>query len=113
MDWILGASTEMLNIVLTNEAGVRIQLPDSGEISASIYTPGSTDCTYVAGTNPNNNPEANAVVRPGQQVNVNLDCSGFSGNSGDYYRANVTIQYTNMGSTMVHNSVGEIFGPIE
>lgn len=109
LDWsVVGTGGGAVNIVLTNEAGVRVEVSD---VAVSIYTPGTVDCsTDFSGT-----PQK---LRPGQQESVQLtptECggSGFEFPTGEYYRANVTITYTNLGSSLQHNSVGEIFGPVE
>ncbi|MFH1721007.1 MAG: hypothetical protein ABH950_00225 [Candidatus Altiarchaeota archaeon] len=106
LDWSLSGDG-VLTIVLTNDAGVRVEVSN---VAATIYTPSTASCG-------NDYSGAPLEVRPGQQISSTLTfgggCDPFSSDSGEYYRANVTILYLNKGSSLEHSSVGEIFGPVE
>ncbi len=57
---------------------------------------------------------ANTEIRPGRTYQANLTNCGISGYKlGEYYRANITIEYYNAGSNILHRSVGICWGGIE
>jgi len=96
LDTKLTGSTKQLKIFISNEAGARL---DVNGISATI---GSDSCS---GTAP-------GVMRPGRTNEVNLTC-GSTYTTGDYYRANIRIDYINMVSGVTHKSSGDCWGTVE
>ena len=94
---------DMLYVVITNEAGTRLQI-SAGGISARIA---DASC----------DPEPGSAIdpfRPGQSVKINVSCT-IPGNyaRGEYYRAHINITYTNPQSGSTHRSAGECWGSIE
>jgi uncharacterized protein (UPF0333 family) len=93
-------SEKKIGLVLTNEAGAKIELRS---VSADIF---NTACT-----NPYN-PGVKPQLRAGQTIQVNVTGCTFN-DVGEYYKADITIDYHNVVSQMDHNSVGECHGAVE
>jgi len=91
-------------LVITNEAGTKLQ------ISANGISTGLADVSCSTAPSSNINP-----FRPGQTVKINVSCATLSSNyaAGEYYRAHVNITYINPSSGMTHKSAGECWGSIE
>lgn len=99
LDWKASASDDKLQLTLTNEAGTRLRLDT---VMGGID---SKTCNSVS---------PNTEIRPGRTYQANLTPCGISGSKlGEYYRANITIVYRNIGSDIEHNSVGICWGGIE
>lgn len=96
IDHIADGSASRMGFVLTNEAGVKVEL---NRIDVDIF--GSTCSKNV-----------NEELRAGQSIPVNVTGCTFPG-TGDYYRADIEIEYTNLASGIVHKSVGECHGSVE
>ena len=96
LDW--KASGNELTLLLTNEAGTKLNLTG---VSASVFgTPCNTNSTT-------------ADLRPGQSRMVVLSGCGGLPNTGEYYRANITIVYRHTTSGITHNSIGTCWGDVE
>jgi len=93
---------DRIYLVITNEAGTKLQISANG-ITASL-----------AGTSCSTTPPSNIDFRPGQSVLVNLTCS-IQGSYGreEYYKAHINISYANQASGMTHKSAGECWGSVE
>lgn len=90
-----------IKLVVVNDAGTRLTL---NSVTATMINGGTGACSSDF-TSPTD-------MLPAGTFLVNLTCT-FVGNVGDYYRAEVNIDYTNPASELGHNSVGKIWGPME
>lgn len=108
LDWALGrGGSDNLKVVITNEAGTLLRVDN---VLGNLISGGSGDCS-----NPRLSEGSFPIMqfRPGQSIQVTMTCSGVSGNPGDYYQANVTIDYYNPSSTLDHISTGIVWGALE
>ncbi|VVB51359.1 Uncharacterised protein [uncultured archaeon] len=105
LDWKLSADGTLL-ITIENDAGSILVLP-AGGVTASVLG-GAASCTGSA-------PAADvSPFRPAAVQTVTLTgCGAPPGGTGTYYRANVSILYSNPGSGLNHQSVGILWGPLE
>jgi len=95
VDWRAQA-TGTVELSVINEAGTRLTL------------------TGVSGLVPACTGSVPGDLLPGQVTMLTLTGCSFSGaNTGDYFRMKVSITYDNPASTISHNSVGDIWGPLE
>ena len=102
-DWKASYTSGNLTMTLFNNAGTQINLTD---VNVSVF---NTNCTGAQVTN--------GTMRAGEyyQVVVPNNCSrAFSSlGVGQYYKADITIVYSNLASGIGHNSVGECHGSLE
>ena len=99
LDWKASAASDLLQMTLSNDAGTKLRLD-----------------SVKAGINGNGcNPVSPGVeLRPGRTYQANLTPCGISGSAlGEYYQANITIVYRNIGSEIDHNSAGKCWGGFE
>ncbi|RLI91611.1 MAG: hypothetical protein DRO89_03640 [Candidatus Altiarchaeales archaeon] len=89
-------SGNKLTIVISNEAGARL---DVKSVSATIGSETKTG-TF------------SGVMRPGRTEEVNITLSN-TYTSGEYYRANIVIEYENLVSGISHKSSGDCWGTVE
>lgn len=101
LDWVASASSRNINLVLINDAGTRLNIT---AVNGTLLSGGTGNC-------PNGLTAAQEFV-PAGTVNVNIFCAGLA-NAGEYYRAEISIDYTNPASGLSHKSVGNIWGAIE
>ncbi len=100
LDWKASSANDALQLTLTNEAGTKLRLDD---VMGSID---GKPCASLL--------NLNTEIRPGRTYQANLTNCGISNYKlGEYYRANITIVYRNIGSEIDHNSVGICWGGIE
>lgn len=98
LDWKASAASNSLQLTLTNEAGTKLRLD-----SVMGGIDGKT-CNSVS---------PGVELRPGRTYQANLTCEISNYKLGEYYQANITIVYYNIGSDIVHSSVGKCWGGIE
>jgi len=89
-------SGNKLTIIISNEAGARL---DVKNVSATIGSETKTG-TF------------SGVMRPGRTEEVNITFSS-AFTTGDYYRANIVIEYENVVSGISHKSSGDCWGTVE
>jgi len=89
-------SGNKLTIIISNEAGARL---DVKNVSATIGSETKTG-TF------------SGVMRPGRTEEVNITF-GSAFTTGDYYRANIVIEYENVVSGISHKSSGDCWGTVE
>ncbi len=100
LDWKASASDDKLQLTLTNEAGTKLRLDN---VMGGID---SKPCNSLL--------NLNTEIRPGRTYQADLTPCGISSYKlGEYYRANITIEYYNVGSNILHRSVGICWGGIE
>lgn len=97
IDHVADGSADRMGLTLTNEAGVKVKL---NRIDVDIF--GKT-CS---------NSGINKELRAGQSYQVNVTSCTLP-DTGNYYRAKITITYTNLVSGIKHKSVGECHGSVE
>ena len=98
VDWKASKAGSNLTLVLSNDAGVKIQLK---EINATVN---GKECTKLPITD---------EMRAGQTLAVGIqDCLGVP-EVKEYYRADMVISYKHIASGLDHNSVGECHGSAE
>lgn len=94
-----------------NDARFRILLQN---MSLQIETPQEIQCysgTYAAREMPPGGHFTVEFYMNGEQED---SCDGLlSGRPGEYYRARLSVEYLNMQSGLPHQSIGEIWGPLE
>jgi len=99
LDWKASVASNALQLTLTNEAGAKLRLDT---VMASINGKG---CDSLS---------PSLEIRPGKTYQANLTNCGISGSKqGEYYQANITVVYKNVGSDIDHNSVGKCWGGFE
>lgn len=91
-------SGDKLQVFVTNEAGTRLEVTVAPTATIGSSSP-------VTGTIP-------GLMRPGSTKDINFTLSN-SFTSGEYYRANIVISYTNQLSGMPHKSSGYCWGNVE
>lgn len=96
IDHVADGSADRMGLTLTNEAGVKVKL---NRIDVDIF--GKTCSKNV-----------NKELRAGQSYQVNVTSCTLP-DTGNYYRAKITITYTNLVSGIKHKSVGECHGSVE
>ncbi len=89
-------SGNKLQIVISNEAGTKLRID---KISATI---GSDSCSSTF----------SEEMIPGRIAELNLTFSS-TYTSGEYYRANIVIEYENLVSKINHKSSGNCWGTVE
>lgn len=89
-------SGNKLTIIISNEAGTRL---DVDRITATI----GSDSAFTI---------LNREMRPGRTEEVNITF-GSAFTTGDYYRANIVIEYENVVSGISHKSSGDCWGTVE
>ncbi len=99
IDWKMSGTS--LTVTLTNDAGNKLVIKKDG-VTASVN-----------GVGCDKRPDADIELRPGQMTQIELTCSGFSGTVGEYYRAEISIEYYNPVSEITHSSAGKCWGAIE
>ncbi len=105
IDWVL-SQEGTLSIVVQNNAGSIVDVGGAGEgTSANIMVGGGTACAISSGT-----PVED--FRPASTIKIEFDCGAAGRKVGDYYRVNVSIQYTNPTSGLSHLSNGIVWGPV-
>jgi len=104
LDHSASGTDNMVYLVITNEAGTRLQVSANG-VETSIADV-SCDAVPSSGIDP---------FRPGQGVKLNVSCATLSNNyaAGEYYRVHINITYTNPSSGMSHKSAGVCWGSVE
>jgi hypothetical protein len=100
IDW-RATSNGSLTLTLVNDAGTKIQITS---VNATIFNNGM--CWWT-GTQ---DMRAGETIQLGMQ---NSCLSTGSLGSGEYYKADIIIVYTNLASGIDHNSVGECHGTLE
>ena len=88
-----------LVLAVRNDAGNGIEVTRTDANIESIYCYNSSPIT----------------ITPGMKTLADLRCSNFSNEyvMGAYYRANVTINYTNLETGNIHYSKGMVWGGVE
>jgi hypothetical protein len=97
LDTKLTASDKKLQIFIRNDAGTRL---DVTGVNATIWS--------YSGTG-----SAPGLMRPGRTEVVNITFTPASFNQGDYYRANIVIEYENVVSGITHKSSGDCWGEVD
>lgn len=96
IDWKADSSDNKIVLILTNEAGVKVSL-DS--VSVDVF---DNTCSK----------NVNEELRAGQSIQVNITECTFP-SIGDYYKAEISIDYTNLVSKIKHRSVGVCEGAVK
>ncbi len=97
LDSKFDSASKELKVVISNDAGTKLHL---NNINATYM---STEKIV----------SINDDMRPGISRMVDFDFSAATVNSGDYYRINMIIDYTNALSGITHRSSGYCWGTIE
>lgn len=105
-DFSASSVANEIKLNVKNEAGAKIKL-----LKDRINT-------TIEGVSCGNAPSSPITISPGDDALVTVDCSSppslaANYNTGDFFKANVVINYTNMQSGRQHLSKGKIFGPVE
>ncbi|MFH1788973.1 MAG: hypothetical protein ABH834_06305 [Candidatus Altiarchaeota archaeon] len=105
-DFSASAPTSIIQVNIKSDAGDSITILPGGI---------NTSMEYVL-CDPA--PSIPTDISPGEDVVVNVSCPGPPSladkyNTGDFFNANVIINYSNTRSGRQHLSKGRIFGPIE
>ena len=104
LDWRCQADGT-LTLTVTNEAGLILNVSSA---NATMTSGGSGLCSGAVSGVPV------SVFRPAQTLTITFDtCPLTTTESGDYYRAEVGIVYTNPQSGIEHLSYGKVWGPLE
>lgn len=100
IDWKADKTLENFIIVLTNEAGLKLNITD-----IFLYI-ADANCGFDA---------TDRQIRPGESVRSTINCNQLSEQyaSGEYYRAHINITYVNPQSLIEHRSKGECWGAVE
>ena len=101
IDWKATANGT-LTLTLINDAGTKIQIT---RVNATIFTNNMCPWTGPA-----------QDMRAGESIPLSMTSSCLSTGSpgsGEYYKADIIIVYTNVASGIGHNSVGECHGTLE
>ena len=85
-----------LNVVISNDAGAKL---DVRNVRVNIDTFTATD-------------SSDYIMRPGASNLITFDM-GNTFPSGEYYRANIVIEYNNTVSSIIHKSTGYCWGNVE
>lgn len=98
--------TNSIQMNIKNDAGTGITLISNGINTTMEYV----FCDSA--------PSAPTDISPGEGIVVNVSCPGPPAlaeryNTGDFFKANVIINYSNTRSGRQHLSKGQIFGPVE
>jgi hypothetical protein len=106
IDFSASSTTNKLKMSVKNEAGAEITIP-AGRVNATID---GIACVVA--------PSSPVTILPGDDALISVDCSGPPSigsiyNTGDFFKANVVINYTNTRSGRQHLSKGNVFGPVE
>ncbi|MFH0859572.1 MAG: hypothetical protein V1921_00055 [Candidatus Altiarchaeota archaeon] len=99
-DWKATASPKQIEVYILNDAGTRVQLNE-------IY---STQCNGGIPVSLGGVEQKPADVYDHATV---TGCSGFNDEAGEYYKIDLTINYTKVASGLVHLSTGDVWGPLE
>jgi hypothetical protein len=102
MDWRASiANNGNLTLTLINDAGTKIRV---NSVNATIFT--NPVCNWAG-------PAQD--LRAGQVIQLSMaNCiTPGSISAGEYYKADITIVYQNVASSIDHNSVGECHGSLE
>jgi hypothetical protein len=105
MDWSL-SEDKTLTVVVQNNAGTIVSLEAVGT-AAYLVSNGAGIC----GANSFNPDELTFRPADTRQI-IFEDCPVDAARAGEYYRVNLTIQYTNTASQLTHKSNGMIWGSI-
>ena len=99
-DWKASYNDGNLTLTLFNDAGTKVNI---SYINASIF---NVSCT--------GNPATiiNPQMRSGEYRQVFVSGCSYAG-VGEYYKADIIVVYTNVASSIGHNSVGECHGTTE
>lgn len=105
-DFSASELTNNIQMNIKNDAGTSITL-----ISDGINT--TMDYVFCDSA-----PSVPTDISPGERIIVNVSCAGPPSlaeryNTGDFFKADVIINYSNTRSGRQHLSKGKIFGPIE
>jgi len=94
------SSTKTLKVIVSNEAGTKLQIMNT---NATIGTDISTAYNLLP---------ADPKMRPGASTTITYDFASAKA-KGDYYRANIVLEYTNTLSGIIHKSSGYCWGTVE
>ena len=101
LDWGLRDDGSFV-VVVQNNAGTILEITDVGAI---LEVGGSGACTLDTVVPIDN-------FRPASTQRVDFSDCTIDGDTGDYYRMNLTIRYQNKASALPHVSNGVLWGPI-
>jgi len=104
-DWVLSQNNRAY-LSLKNEGESRLRI----DPFAVAVTVGPVNCELA--------PSSQQIMEPAAVLIVELDCSTPPALSdeyrlGDYYEADISVEYTNLMSDTVHMSVGKLYGVME
>ena len=96
----------------------QIQVSIESSSGAEVTIPGSRISTTLDGVSCSLAPGSPVVIAPGESQAVTIDCSGPPSlgeryTTGDFFKANIIINYTITRTGREHLSKGKIYGPVE
>ena len=106
-DFSASSVANEINLNVKNEAGAQITI-----------SPSRINTTVEGDVNCQNAPLSLLTIAPGEDAIVTVDCNSPPAlatkyNTGDFFKANVIINYTNTRSGRQHLSKGKVYGPVE